>query len=302
MIDLSIVIVSYNGKEFLRNCVLSIRNNISNKIKYEIIVVDNASSDGSAVEISRLRQGFGGQAKLKIILNKENVGFSKANNQGIKISEKCNYVLFLNPDTVMEKGTIEKMIEFMDENENAGASTCKIIMPNGEIDDASHRGFPTPWNAFCHFSGLAGIFPKSKLFSGYNLGWKDFSKAHEIDALAGAFMLVRISAGEEAGWWDEDYFFYGEDIDFCYKLKQRGWKIYYLPEVSIRHFKGVSSGIKGVSKQITTASKETKKWATHQRFKAMKIFYNKHYKDKYPSFVSWLVDKGISIKERLSGI
>ena len=159
----------------------------------------------------------------------------------------------------MEKGTIEKMIEFMDENENAGASTCKIIMPNGEIDDASHRGFPTPWNAFCHFSGLAGIFPKSKLFSGYNLGWKDFSKAHEIDALAGAFMLVRISAGEEAGWWDEDYFFYGEDIDFCYKLKQRGWKIYYLPEVSIRHFKGVSSGIKGVSKKITTASKETKK-------------------------------------------
>src|SRR3989344_7510206 len=151
MIDLSIVIVSYNGKEFLRNCVLSIKENISNKIKYEIIVVDNASFDGSPSQISNLKSQI---SNLKMILNKENVGFSKANNQGIKISERCNYVLFLNPDTVMEKGTIEKMIEFMDENENAGASTCKIIMPNGEIDDASHRGFPTPWNAFCHFSGL----------------------------------------------------------------------------------------------------------------------------------------------------
>src|SRR3989344_5358980 len=299
MIDLSIIIVSYNGKDFLRNCVLSIQKNASNKIKYEIIVVDNASSDGSAVEISKLKTQL---SNLKTIFNKENVGFSKANNQGIKISQESKCVLFLNPDTVMEKGTLEKMLEFMDAHADAGASTCKIIMPNEEIDDASHRGFPTPWNAFCHFSGLSRIFPKSKLFSGYNLGWKDFSKTHEIDVLAGAFMLVRRDAGEDVDWWDEDYFFYGEDIDFCYELKQKGWKIYYVPEASIKHFKGVSSGIKGVSRQITTASKETKKWATHQRFKAMKIFYNKHYKDKYPSFVSWLVDKGISIKERLSGI
>lgn len=300
MIDLSIIIVSYNGKDFLRNCVLSVQENISNKIKYEIVIVDNASSDGSQSEISRLRQDFGGQANLKIILNNENMGFSKANNQGIKISSESRYVLFLNPDTLMQKGTLEKMIEFMDANKTVGASTCKLIMQNGEIDDASHRGFPTPWNAFCHFTGLAKIFPKSKLFSGYNLGWKDFSKTHEIDALAGAFMLVRRSAGKQVKWWDEDYFFYGEDIDFCYELKQKGWKIYYVPEVSIKHFKGVSSGIKGVSKQITTASNETKKWATRQRFKAMRIFYDKHYRDKYPWIISWLVDKGINIKESLS--
>ncbi len=190
----------------------------------------------------------------------------------------------------------------MDANKKTGAATCKLVMPNGKIDEASHRGFPTPWNAFCYFVGLTGVFPKLKLFSGYNLGWEDFSKTHEIDALAGAFMLVRRIAGEEVGWWDEDYFFYGEDIEFCYQLKQRDWKICYVPEVSVTHFKGVSSGIKRISKQITTASQETKIKATRQRFAAMRIFYNKHYKEKYPAFVSWLVDKGISAKEHLSGI
>lgn len=299
MIDLSIIVVNYNTREFLRRCMNSIHENVSNKIKYEIIIVDNSSSDSSSQEILNLKNKI---PNIRAILNKENVGFSKANNQGIKIAAKSRYVLFLNPDTVMQKDTLEKMIGFMDANTDAGATTCKVIMPDGQIDDASHRGFPTPWNALCHFIGLAKIFPKSKLFSEYNLGWMDLSKTHEIDVLAGAFMLVRRNAGGEVGWWDEDYFFYGEDIEFCYQLKKKGWKIYYVPEVSILHYKGVSGGIKKVSEYITTASPGTKKWATRQRFKAMKIFYDKHYKDKYPGFVSWLVDRGISIKERLSGV
>ncbi|MDO8657811.1 MAG: glycosyltransferase family 2 protein, partial [Candidatus Levybacteria bacterium] len=264
MFDLSIIIVNYNAKEFLKKCLISIVKNVKN-VLYEIIVVDNNSSDNSS---EMVKKEF---PQIKLIANKKNGGFSKANNQGIKVSQKSRYVLFLNPDTIVHEKTIEEMIKFMDSHPHAGATTCKLVMPNGEIDDASHRGFPTPWNSFCHFSGLAKIFPKSRISSGYNLGWMNFEKIHEIDALAGAFMLVRRSAGEEARWWDEDYFFYGEDIDFCFMLKQKGWKIYYVPTVFITHYKGVSGGIKAVSKEITTASEETKKIASHWRFEAMRI-------------------------------
>lgn len=298
MLDLSIIIVNYNTKGFIRNCLISILSSIDIKISYEIIVVDNASTDGSPSEILKIKNKI---SNMQIILNTKNVGFSKANNQGIKISQKSRYILFLNPDTIIQqKNTIEELIKFMDIHKDAGAATCKIVMPNGEIDDASHRGFPTPWNAFCHFLGLSRMFPKSRIFTGYNLGWMDLSKTHEINALCGAFMLVRREAGIDARWWDEDYFFYGEDIDFCYGLKQKGWKIYYVPTVSVVHYKGVSGGIKSVSKEITTASEETKKLATKHRFDAMRIFYNKHYKQKYPSIINFLVEKGIWIREKLA--
>jgi len=292
MIDLSIIIVNYNTKEFLRNCLNSVVESTKN-ISYEIIVVDNASRDGSVEMIGKECP------QVRLIANKQNVGFSKANNQGVKISKESRYVLFLNSDTIVENKTLEEMINFMDFHKDAGAATCKLVMPNGQIDDAIHRGFPTPWNALCHFSGLARIFPKSRIFSGYNLGWMNLDKAHRIDALAGAFMLVRWSAGEEAKWWDEDYFFYGEDLDFCFMLKQKGWKIYYVPEFSIKHFKGVSGGIKSVSKNITTASEETKIRATKSRFNAMRIFYRKHYQDNYPWIVNFLVNIGISLREKI---
>lgn len=292
MLDLSIVIVSYSAKEFLKNCISSIMKNVKT-VSYEIIIVDNNSPDMSSEMVKREFP------QIKLIVNKKNTGFSKANNQGVKASQESSYVLFLNPDTVMQGQTIEEMINFMNIHKDAGASTCKLVMPNGRVDDASHRGFPTPWNAFSHFLGLSRIFPKSRIFAGYNLGWENFEKAHEIDALAGAFMLVRRIAGEQAKWWDEDYFFYGEDIDFCYMLKQKGWKIYYVPNVFVTHYKGVSGGIKSISKKITTASEETKKRATKWRFEAMRIFYNKHYKQKYPWFVTWLINVGISVKKNL---
>lgn len=296
MLDLSIIIVNFNAGKFLVDCIGSIVDNVKG-ISYEIIVVDNASSDQSQIQISNLESRI---SNLKVILNKKNVGFSKANNLGVKISQKSRYVLFLNPDTIIQKKTIEKMIGFMSEHEDTGAATCKLVMSNGEIDDASHRGFPTPWNSFCHFFGLSKMFPKSRIFSGYNLGWKNFNKTHEIDVLAGAFMLVKRSAGEQVGWWDEDYFFYGEDIEFCFNLKQKGWKIYYLPDVWITHLKGVSGGIKKISENITTADRETKKRATYWRFEAMKIFYKKHYQKKYPWIVNILVNIGIDFKKMIS--
>ena len=200
----------------------------------------------------------------------------------------------------MKHEVLEAMLDFMKKTPNAGAATCLLRLQSGEIDDATHRGFPTPWNAICYFSGIARIFPKSMLFNGYNMGWRDMDKTHEIDALAGAFMMVKRKAGDEVGWWDEDYFFYGEDLDFCYKLKQKGWKIYFVPSVEILHYKGVSGGIKKESQHISKASDETKLLATNARFDAMKIFYRKHYRKSYPSIVTWIVLQGIELKRRMT--
>jgi len=295
MKDLSIVIISYNTKDLTGECVESIKKNVSAKISHEIIIVDNDSKDGS---VDFLKNKF---PDILVIASKENLGFAKANNVGIKRSVG-RYLLCLNSDTVVYPGVLEYMLNFMDENKKVGASTCKLETPNGQIDDASHRGFPTPWNALTHFSGLSRIFPHSKLFSGYWQGWKDLSKIHEIVVLAGAFMLIRREAGDEAGWWDEDYFFYGEDVDFCYQLRQKGWKIYYVPTVKILHYKGVSGGIKKVSQNITTATKETKKRVTKSRFNAMRIFYRKNYVKKYPKILTWLVMQGISVREKMASI
>ncbi|MCL5435174.1 MAG: glycosyltransferase family 2 protein [Patescibacteria group bacterium] len=292
MVDLSIVIVSYNTKDFLNNCLESVQKTAKD-FTYEIIVVDNASKDGS---VGLVRKKF---KDVTLITNKENLGFSKANNLGVKKSSG-RYVLFLNSDTVVYPNTLKYMIDFMDKEKEAGAVTCKLEMPSGKIDDASHRGFPTPWNAFTHFSGASKLLGKTKIFGGYNLGYLNLSKTHEIDALAGAFMLVRRKAGEDAGWWDEDYFFYGEDIDFCYILKQKGWKIYYVPEVSILHYKGVTGGIKKHSKHITTADEETRVKSQKERFRAMRLFYKKHYEQKYPWVVTRLVYFGISLKQLIS--
>jgi GT2 family glycosyltransferase len=291
--DVSIIIVSYNTRGVLLDCLKSIYQN-AGEVSFEVIVVDNASKDGTEDEITKLKY-----PNFTYIQNKQNLGFSKANNAGIKKS-KGRYVLFLNPDTKLYKDTFPEMVNFMDKTKDCAAATCKVLLPNGKIDDASHRGFPTPWNSFTHFSGLAKIFPKSKIFNGYNLGNLDLAKIHEIDVLAGAFMMVGRQAGEKVGWWDEDYFFYGEDIDFCYMLKQNGWKIYYVPTCSILHLKGVSGGLKKVSKEITTADKETKKRASKARFAAMRIFYKKHYEDKYPWILTRLVYLGIFLKQLTS--
>ncbi|MEK9178474.1 MAG: glycosyltransferase family 2 protein [Patescibacteria group bacterium] len=295
MKTLSVVITNYNSKDFVLSCIESIKKHNRQQVEsgdFEIIVVDNASSDGSLESLSKLQS-------ITLIPNDRNLGFSKANNLGVK---KANgrYILFLNPDTEVFKDTLLKMIKFMDAHIDVGASTCRLLLPNGKIDDASHRGFPTPWNSFMRFSGLSMLFPKSRLLNGYNLGFCDLDKNHEIDVLAGAFMMVRRQAGEDIGWWDEDYFFYGEDIEFCFDLKEKGWKIYYVSDASSLHHKGISGGIKSISQKKTTADRDTKLNATRWRYKAMNIFYDKHYVNRYPFFLSALVKLAIAIKLRTS--
>ncbi len=294
MTELSIIIVSFNTAKLTIEAIESLVDVCSVELKsgkYEIIVSDNDSKDNTVEDLKNLKE----KSKIKyltIIENKKNLGFAKGNNVGIK---KANgkYLLFLNSDTVVRKDTIQTIVGFLDTHKDAGAATCKIEIPLGGIDEGSHRGFPTPWNAFCHFSKLEKLFPKSRLFAGYTQGWKDFSSIHAVDAIVGAFMMVRKEAGDQIGWWDEDYFFYGEDLDFCFMLHRNGWKIYYVPVVSILHYGGVSSGIKKQSQNITTSNLERKIMVQNARFAAMKIFYKKHYENIYPKFVTWLVFKGI---------
>ena len=284
--DLSIIIVNYNTKNFLRQCLKSLNSD------KEIIVVDNHSSDGSPAMVVKEFP------RVKLIKNKKNLGFAKANNLAIKKSSG-RYILFLNPDTIVQKNTLKTMIQFMEENPQVGAATCRVELIDGQLDQACHRGFPTAWNAFCYFSGLGKLFPQSKIFAGYSLGCLPLDKIHEIDASAGAFLIVRREIGESLNWFDEDYFWYGEDLDFCYRLKQKGWKIMFVSTTKIIHYKGVASGIKKHSQKISSAKKQTRIKATKASVEVMRIFFKKHYQKKYPRFVYWLVMSGIKLLEKI---
>ena len=294
--DLSIIILNYNTLQLTIDAIASIEKNYPNGVesgKFEVIVADNASPDGSLAAFNEYKK----KTKIKVfkvIDNKENIGFAKGNNKAVAFANG-RYVLFLNPDTIVHPKTLNYMIDFMDNHKDAGAATCKLDIPAGGIDEASHRGFPTPWNAFTHFSKLEKLFPKSKLFAGYIQGHKDMESVHDVDSISGAFLLVRRDVGEEIGWWDEEYFFYGEDIQFCYNIKKAGNKIYYVPQVSILHYGGVSSGIKKHSQHMTTADNAYKKIMQGHRFDAMRIFYKKNYDKNYPKVISWLVHHGINL-------
>lgn len=297
-IKLSIIIVNFNTTELLNNCINSIYK-YTGKTIFEIIVVDNASKEELRSFDLAQDKITNQELRIKLIKNNKNIGFAAANNQGIK-KARGKFILLLNPDTLITNNVLEGVVDFMEENPKVGISTCRVELESGQLDDACHRGFPTPWNSICQFSGLSRFFPKSKLLNGYHLGYCDLDKIHEIDACAGAFMIIRRKAGEEINWLDKDYFWYGEDLDFCYRVKQSGWKVMYIPQFQILHYKGVSSGIKNHSLHFTSADRATKLLATKARFEVMRIFYEKHYKNKYPKWLTWLVLGGIKIKEYIN--
>ncbi|MCX8015379.1 MAG: glycosyltransferase family 2 protein [candidate division WOR-3 bacterium] len=292
MIKLSIVIISFNTRPFILKCVNSILKNYNND-EFEIIIVDNASQDDS---ISELQLYYN---NIKLIKNINNVGYAKANNQAIKIA-KGQYVLLLNPDTIVFPNTLTRVIDFMDNNPQVGVVSCKVILPNGKIDPACHRGFPTPWASFCYFVGLEKLFPKNRLFGRYHLGWLSLDTIHEIDTPSGCFYMIRKSLVEEVGLLDENYFLYYEEVDWSYRIKKRGWKIYFLPDVKIIHYKGASSGIKKSSKKLTNVSKQTKKMAINAFCNSMKYFYNKHYKTKHSIVKDLIFYLGVEIKRYVS--
>lgn len=293
---LSIIILNYNTGQVTVESVVSIEESYPKEVvdgEYEVIVADNKSPDNSLELLEKYKK----TSKIKfftILANKENIGFANGNNQAVPFA-KGEYVLFLNSDTVMRPHTLPTLITFLNKHPDAGAVTCRVELLNGSPDEAAHRGFPTPWNAFCHFTGLEKLFPHTRLFGGYLQGWEDLTKIHKVDAISGAFMLLPRHVGEEIGWWDEDYVFYGEDLSMCYEIHKRGYNIYYVPTVSIIHYGGVSSGIKKRTKAITTANIKVKTFVQNARFEAMRIFYKKHYMDKYPAFLTWIVMKGIDM-------
>lgn len=229
---ISVIIVNYNVKYYLEQCLRSVRSALSG-LEAEIFVVDNHSTDGS---VAYLRPKF---PEVVFIENKDNPGFAKANNQAIR---QCNgeYVLLLNPDTVIGEESIRTLCFFMDEHPDAGGVGVKMLDGHGAFLAESKRSFPSPWVSFCKIFGLSKLFPKSRLFSRYSLAYLSENKQHKVDVLAGAFMFLRHEALDKVGLLDEDFFMYGEDIDLSYRMVLGGYKNYYLPE-RILHYKGEST-------------------------------------------------------------
>ncbi len=278
---LSIIIVNYNVEHFLDQCLQSVYKALDKgPHDAEVFVVDNNSVDGS---IKMVKEKF---PQTIVIENKENVGFSKANNQAVHIS-KGEYVLLLNPDTVVQEDTFIKVCDFMDAHDDAGGLGVKMIDGKGKFLPESKRGLPTPWVAFYKIFGLSKFFPRSKKFGRYHLGYLDKDQNHEIDVLSGAFMLMRKTALDKVGLLDETFFMYGEDIDLSYRITKGGYKNYYFADTTIIHYKGES----------------TKKSSVNYVFvfyKAMVIFAKKHFSQRNAGMFSFLINMAIYLRASLA--
>lgn len=277
--DLSVIIVNFNVKEFLEQSLRSIQKACRN-VRAEIIVVDNASSDGS---VELVRQKF---PDVKLIANVENVGFARANNQAIRQAQG-DYILLINPDTIVQEDTFEVILNFFKAHPECGMVGCKILNPDGSLQLPCRRSFPTPWVAFTKISGLSRLFPRSRLFGRYNLTYLDPDETYEVEAISGSFMFFRAEVVKRIGLLDESFFMYGEDLDWCYRIREAGWKIYYLPTTKIIHFKGESSKNSTVD-------------LTLQFYRAMKLFVEKHYHHRYWHVPQWFLMVGIWLRATLS--
>jgi len=254
--DLSVIIVNYNVRHFLEQCLLSVYK-AAEDIDCEIFVVDNNSADGSC---SMIKREF---PLVKLIMNNDNRGFAAANNQAIK-EASGRFILLLNPDTIVEEDTFRRCINFMEEHPDAGAIGVRMIDGRGRLLPESKRALPTPRTAFFKIAGLSWLFPKSRFFNRYYLGHLDSRITTEADIISGAFMFLRKEAVMRTGLLDEDYFMYGEDIDYSYRLLKAGYKNYYYPEIRIIHYKGESTKKEDLNVMINF-------------YKAMIIFVRKHF-------------------------
>lgn len=289
MTDLSIIIVNYNTRQLLDDCLQSLYQADPPPGGMEIIVVDNASSDGSREMIAEQHPD------VTLINNPVNQGFSAANNLGIQAAQG-SYFLFLNSDTVVSRQALVQPLAYLQSHQEAGAITVHLVYPDGRRDPDNHRGFPTPWNSFCHFSGLGILFPHVPKYNGYFQAYADFSQTHQVDVIAGSFMMMPADLCRQLNGWDESYFFYGEDIDFCYRIHHAGYQIIYYPGVEVLHYKGASSGLRKESANIARPPRATRIKVAEESVNAMKIFYRKFYQQQYPPLVTTLVLAGIQLR------
>lgn len=282
MIDVSIIIVSYNVRHFLEQCLRSVYAS-RGQLELEIFVVDNASSDNT---LGFLREQFprAEHPELHLVNNVRNVGFGRANNQALAHA-KGRYVLFLNPDTVLTEHTLTDCVTFADSHADMGALGVMQLHSNGEFALESRHGIPTPWRAFCQMSGLSSLFPATKTFDGYHMRFFNNAAAAPIEIASGAFMLIPRNALAEIGGFDERFFMYCEDVDLCYRLLQSGRQNYYLP-TPILHYKGASTR-RGSFRYV------------HTFYSAMLIFFNKHYA-KSARLMSPLIRLGIYLRGLIS--
>ncbi len=286
-IDISIIIVNFNTKDVTRACLESLKKWYTKKDSWEIIVVDNGSVDGSVEMLKEVKKNDDFFKSLTLMLQKENLGFARANNLGMKRAVG-RYVLLLNSDTEVRANSIQMMQQFMDAHPRAGAATCRLELANGNMDPACHRGFPTPWASFAYLSGLEKLFPTSKLFSRYHMGYENMDIAHEVDCISGAFFLARKEAIDVVGLLDEEYFMYAEDIDWAYRFKKQRWEIWFNPEVSILHKKKVSG-----RNNLLRSRKVTTEIYFHQY---NWLFYKKHYAATYGPLMTAMVNTIYSIR------
>lgn len=275
--DISVVIVNYNVREFLNNALISLFRSLEG-YSSEVFVVDNASDDGS---VELVQKNF---PQVTLIANSGNVGFAKANNQALARSTG-KYILLLNPDTLIQEDTFDKLIEFFESHPDAGMAGCKILNPDGTLQLPCRRSFPTPWTAFTKTFGLSTLFPKSKLFARYNLTYLDPDDTYEVDAVSGSFMMITRDVYDRIGGLDETFFMYGEDLDWCFRVQQSGLKVYYVPTTSIIHYKGESTKRSNIDE-------------LNVFYNAMRLFVRKHHTGS--SLFEWFIYSGIYIRKLIA--
>lgn len=290
--DLAIIIVNYNTRQLLDDCLESIYRADAPGGGLQVVVVDNASTDDSMDMVAKKYPG------VITIKNSENLGFAKANNIGVNAAD-ARYVLFLNSDTVIKRYSLVKPLKYLKTHPRVGAVTIKLYLKDGTIDYDNHRGYPTPWTSISKFLGLAKLFPGSTFFNGYHLGFRKLDKIHQIPVAAGSYLMMPTKLFKNIGMWDETYFFYGEDIDLCYRINEAGYKIIYYPKVSTLHLRGASSGLRKENAKTAASDKANRIKIAKASAKAWKIFYRKFYSKRYPFFVTALVLAGMAIKGRL---
>lgn len=284
MPDLGIVIVNWNTRDLLRDCLRSVGAS-QGDFTWRAVVVDNASSDGSA---DMVRAEF---PDVTLIASAENEGYPRANNRGLRAlgfapgcadEDAPRYALALNPDTVLPPGVLGDMLAYMDADATIGVAGPKLVLPDGSLDLACRRSFPTPQISFYRMVGLSKLFPRSRRFGRYNLTYLDPDVETEVDSVVGAFMLVRRAAIQQVGLFDETFFMYGEDLDWAFRIKQAGWKVMYNPRVTVTHVK------RAASRQSRRAQREF--------YRAMLLFYRKHYRQTTPWWLHSLILLGLALK------
>jgi N-acetylglucosaminyl-diphospho-decaprenol L-rhamnosyltransferase len=275
VLDLSIIVVNWNTREFLRDCLRSVYES-GGDLCFETVVVDNCSADQSCAMV------FEEFPQVRLIESEINGGYAYANNLGLR-QFHARYYLLLNPDTLLPKDALQRMVEFMDAHPEVGIAGPKLVMADGSLDLACRRGFPTPENSFYKLFGLSRLFPNSERFGQYNMTFLDPEQEAEVDSVVGAFMMVRREVVEQVGGLDEAYFMYAEDLDWALRAKQAGWKVYYYPEVTVLHYKRQSS-------------EQNSERAQHEFWRAMYIFYRKHYAASTRFWLHYLVLGGLALR------